>query len=171
MVKRTGADSWQVLAREGHINLKTSRIGLIGAIDATAPIVGGEAHWHSEKVSLILKLAISEVKAGNPLLDAAARRLVGKGSDGVLTFEGDGTACDGAVTLEGHAWAGDVDVPMVVTCDPPVSVDSERRDLQITGSATFDDVRIPLPGFGSVKSIDIHVAGILQLGRSESSRG
>lgn len=166
MVKDSGADNWQVLAREGHITLKTSRIGLIGAIDATAPIVGGQAHWHSEKVSLTLKLAISEVKAGNALLDAAARRLVSSGSDGVLTFEGEGTGSDGSVTLEGRAWAGDVNVPMVVKCDPPESVDAERRDLQITGSATFDDVRIPLPGFGSVKSIDINVAGTLQLGKS-----
>lgn len=161
-------EGWQVLAREGHINLKTSRIGLIGSIDATAPIVGGEATWQTERVSLTLKLAISEVKAGNPLLDAAARKLVSGGSDGVLTFEGDGQASSDSVTLEGEAWAGDVRVPMVVTCEQPKEIDQARRDLQIEGSATFDDVRIPLPGFGSVKSIDIKVAGILQLGRPVS---
>ncbi|MFA7267192.1 MAG: hypothetical protein WC054_12855 [Candidatus Nanopelagicales bacterium] len=156
---------WQVSEREGHVRLKTGRIGLLGSIDASAPIAGGQATWAADKVSLVLKLAINEVKAGNALLDSAARRLVSSGSDGILTFEGDGAATGGAVTLDGQAWAGDVKVAMVVKCDAPVDVNDEQRELQISGTATFDDVKIPLPGFGKVNSIDIEVVGMLSLSR------
>lgn len=165
MATISGEQEWQVAEREGHVRLKTGRIGLIGSIDASAPIVGGQATWSVEQVSLVLKLAINEVKAGNALLDAAARRLVSSGSDGVLTFEGTGDATGGAVTLDGHAWAGDVKVAMVVKCDAPVDVDDQSRELQISGAATFDDVKIPLPGFGKVNSIDIEVVGMLSLSR------
>lgn len=165
MAKSTDAQTWQVVEREGHVKLKTSRIGLVGRIDATAPIVGGHAKWTSDKVSLTLKLAINEVKAGNALLDTAARRLVSSGSDGVLTFEGEGAATGGQVTLVGHAGAGDVDVDMVVTCEPPTEIDEDTRDLEISGTATFDDVKIPLPGFGKVNAIDIEVLGVLRLDR------
>lgn len=165
MAKNANADTWQVVEREGHVKLKTSRIGLVGRIDATAPIVGGHATWAPEQVSLTLKLAINEVKAGNALLDTAARRLVSSGSDGVLTFEGEGPAADGPVTITGRAGAGDVNVDMVVTCEPPTDVDADTRNLEISGVATFDDVKIPLPGFGKVNSIDIEVVGVLRLDR------
>ena len=42
---------WTVVAREGHINLKTNRIGIF-TIDATAPIVGGEADWAAGRAQL-----------------------------------------------------------------------------------------------------------------------
>ena len=76
---------WTVVAREGHINLKTNRIGIF-TIDATAPIVGGEADWQAGQATLTLEVGINEVKTGNRLLDPEVHALVNSGSDGVLTL-------------------------------------------------------------------------------------
>ncbi len=154
---------WQVVAREGHITIKTSRIGMF-TIDASAPIVGGEADWTSGKVTLKFQVGINEVKTGNRLLDPEVHALVNSGSDGVLTFDGEGHVSDREVRFEGRAWAGNIEVPLVLIGEPQDDGgDGELRDVKIDGTATFEDVHLPLPGMGHVKSIDVEIEGLLKL--------
>ncbi|MEI6620675.1 MAG: hypothetical protein WCP28_02040 [Actinomycetes bacterium] len=143
--------------------MKTDRVGVF-VIDAHAPILGGSADWTSQVAQLTFDVAISEVKTGNPLLDPEVHALVKKGSDGVLTYHGTGSADGDEVQFEGTAKAGDVEVPMAITGDVEGSGD-DPRDLRLTGTATFSDVHIPLPGFGHVHEVKIHVVGVLQLTR------
>ena len=154
---------WQVVAREGHITIKTSRIGMF-TIDASAPIVGGEADWTSGKVTLKFQVGINEVKTGNRLLDPEVHALVNSGSDGVLTFDGEGHMSDREVRFEGRAWAGNIEVPLVLIGEPQDDGgDGQLRDVKIDGTATFEDVHLPLPGMGHVKSIDVEIEGLLKL--------
>lgn len=163
MAKSKQHGQWQVVARQGHIKLRTSRIGMF-TIDATAPIVGGEADWAAGKATLKLQVGISEVKTGNRLLDPEVHALVNSGSDGVLTFDGEGHVSDREVRFEGRAWAGSVEVPLVLTGEPQDGgEDDEFRDVKIDGTATFEDIHVPLPGFGHVKSIDVEIEGLLRL--------
>ena len=155
---------WTVVAREGHINLKTNRIGIF-TIDATAPIVGGEADWQAGQATLTLEVGINEVTTGNRLLDPEVHALVNSGSDGVLTFAGTGHVTDSEVRFEGRAWAGNVEVPLVLT-GAPQDLGGEERDVTIDGTATFEDIHLPLPGFSNVKQIDVHIQGLLKLMRA-----
>ena len=76
--------------------------------------------------------------------------------DGVLTFDGVSHVTDDEVRFEGRAWAGNVEVPLVLTGEP-VDDDGDSREVKLDGTATFDDVHLPLPGFGNVTSIDVKV--------------
>lgn len=155
---------WEVVAREGNIRLRTGRIGMF-KVDATAPIVGGEADWTASRAKLMFRVGISEVKTGNRLLDPEVHALVGRGSDGVLTFEGTGSVNDDEVRFDGRAWAGDVEVPLTLVGQPEGD-EGHARDVKIAGTATFDDIHIPLPGFSSIRSVDVEIDGLLKLIRA-----
>ncbi len=158
--------TWAVQAREGIIKLKTNRIGLI-KVNASAPIVGGEADWTAQQASLLLLVGISEVTTGNMLLDPEVHALVNRGSDGVLSFKGKGTVTDDHVEFAGHAWAGNVKVPLTLTGTSTGELEHER-DVTIGGTATFKDIHLPIPGFTHVNSIDVHFEGLVKLTRSDS---
>jgi hypothetical protein len=156
---------WAVQAREGNIRLKTNRIGLI-KVDATAPIVGGEADWTSTQARLLLLVGISEVTTGNKLLDPEVHALINRGSDGVLSFDGEGTVTDDAVEFVGRAWAGNVEVPLTLSGTSDGEHDDER-DVTLGGTATFHDIHLPIPGLTHVNSVDIHFEGLVKLIRTK----
>lgn len=154
---------WQVEARQGSMQLKTSRIGVF-EVNAHAPITGGSADWEADSATLTFGVAIGEVKTGNALLDPEVHALVHKGSDGILTFAGSGRVSSDEVHFEGTATAGNVRVPLELTGD--VAGDSPRsRDLRISGTATFTDIHIPLPGFSHLDHVDVRIEGDLRLTR------
>ena len=162
----SSADQWDVAVREGEIRLKTGRIGFI-RINATAPVIGGNATWGATEADLELQLGIDEVESGNGLLDRSARSLVGKGSDGVLTFRGTGAVSGDTAQFVGHATSGDVEVE--VTVEGTLEAGSEdSSQLRVDGTATFNDIHIPPPGLTSIKSIDIEVTGVVNLVRKSS---
>lgn len=145
--------------------MKTSRIGLF-TFNATAPIVGGELDEGTNR-SLTVLLKIDELSAGNRLLDSQARSLVKSGSDGILTFVGEGDE-DNAEAFSGTAKAGDVEVPMTVLLGAALDTTDEYREVKLSGQATFNDVHIPLPGLSNIKSIDVQLEGVLRLAADNS---
>lgn len=154
---------WQVEPRMGSIQLKTDRIGIF-TIDAHAPILGGTADWAAKSATLIFEVAIGEVKTGNALLDPEVHALVHKGSDGVLTFTGKGAVTGDAIRFKGTAKAGDVEVPLTITGEASGD-ESTSRDITISGTATFEDIHIPIPGFTHLRQIEVHITGDLKLTR------
>lgn len=154
---------WRVEPRVGSIRMKTDRIGMF-TIDAHAPILGGTADWAAKNATLTFEVAISEVKTGNLLLDPEVHALVHKGSDGVLTFAGKGAVTGDAIRFEGTARAGDVEVPLTITGEAAEN-DATGRDVTISGTATFDDIHIPIPGFTHLQQISIYITGDLRLTR------
>ena len=89
------------------------------------------------------------MKTGNRLLDPEVHALVNSGSDGVLTFDGVSHVTDDEVRFEEPSVGGQRGVPLVLTGEP-VDDGGDSREVKLDGTATFDDVHLPLPGFGNV---------------------
>ncbi len=157
---------WNVLPDLGRIHMKTSRVGLI-SVNAHAPIIGGFADWLAHKADLAIDIGIGNISTGNALLDPEVRSLINKGSDGVLRFVGAGHATNDELRFEGHATAGNIVVPIVLLGRPGGLSEHDVLDIVLSGTATFEDIKLPLPGFGHVKKIDVHIAGDIKLVRGE----
>ncbi|MBP7972932.1 MAG: hypothetical protein WAT42_07335 [Candidatus Nanopelagicales bacterium] len=152
---------WQIQPREGEVHMKTSRVGLF-SISATAPIVGGEADWTTAEADLVIQIGLNEMKTGNSLLDPEVQKLINRGSDGMLTFKGSGHAHDDEVRFEGTATAGNVVVPMILLGEAEEESETQR-EVKVSGTATFDDLHLPLPGLSHVRKIDLHIEAMLRL--------
>jgi len=144
------------LTSGSSISLKTSRIGLM-SLHAKAPVVEGAARISEGHVELSFVVAIDQVDTGNPLLDPEVHALVRSGSDGRLTFTGSGAALS---ALNGQASAGNISVPLELTATPPPTTSDEWH---ISGQTSFRDIRLPLPGLGHIKHVDVNINGLLAL--------
>jgi len=116
----------------------------------------------SEEVSLTLGIAIDKVSAGNFLLDAALRGFLVSAGAQELFFAGTGALSDGAVQIEGLAKAGQVLVEMALDVAPAAAA-SAALAVDITGSAVFKDVNVPIPGVGSLDELELAVRAHLDL--------
>lgn len=150
------ADGEWVLASESTIALKTSRVGLM-SIHAKAPVVDGQVRITDGQAELTFVVAIDQVNTGNPLLDPEVHALVRSGSDGKLTFSGTGAALN---ELTGRAQAGNISVPLELSATPG---EGHEDGWHITGQTSFTDIRLPLPGLGHIKHVDVDITGLLSL--------
>jgi len=134
----------------GHVRLRSGCIGLV-SIDATAPVSGGELIVGDPEVIFRLRLDLQKMKAGNFLMQAAARSLVSSHGVTALDYEGRGSATETGWAVSGTAVAGTINVPLdlaITTADPH---DSPLSEIDIAGSASVGTVTIPLPGIGTVE--------------------
>lgn len=137
------------------VRLRTQRIGFLGVLDVEAPVVGGLLDVGSDQ-QLRVELSLSSLRTPNPLMQTAARALVHSGNGDVLVFHA-AARPDDPWEFDGTARAGDVEVPMRVRVAP---VEADRSlHLDVTGWARFDDVHIPLPGLGGIRTIEADVSG------------
>lgn len=148
---------WEI-AKEGTIQLKTNRIGFM-SITAHAPMAGGSIEVSGTKRTLTFHVDIAKVKTGNPLMDHEVHNLVNKWSDGTLTFSGSESGKDWEFV--GSAVAGTVERPLTVEVSPPPARDSSTAE--VSGTATFEDVKIPLPGLDHVNTVNVHITGSVVL--------
>ncbi|CAB4951090.1 MAG: hypothetical protein F2842_07190 [Actinobacteria bacterium] len=137
------------------VMLRTQRIGLM-RVELNAPVTGGLLVLGSSSSELMLTLNIAEVRVGNPLMQAAARALVGSSDSSLLRFDAEG-ADDDLLRFLGTARAGDVEVPMEITA--AVGPLGASLPVVLSGWATFTDVSIPLPGMGRVSTIEADISG------------
>ena len=165
MTDQTEHGKWNVDPASGLMSLKTKRIGIF-KVNAKAPVVGGFVDWVKPTARLEVRLDINQIKTGYAILDPQFKKLIASGSDGILVFDGEGKNIGPEISYIGKAQAGDVVVDMTVTGIPDGDEDSAERSMTVSGTATFDDVSIPVPGFSGIKSIDIHIEGTLQLRKS-----
>ena len=138
----------QVIPDGSSMHVRTSRIGLL-AIEATAPVVAGS--WSPSDLSFTVR--IDAVNTGNPLLDPELHALVHRVTSGQLDYTGRG---DGP-GFSGEATAGDIRVPLDLQ-----TTDSDQG-LQIAGTTTFQNLRLPLPGMGHVRHLEVHITGHIVL--------
>lgn len=155
---------WQVDPDSGIISLKTKRIGIF-KVNAKAPIVGGLASWSKSEARLQVDIDINQIKTGYSILDPQFKKLIASGSDGILVFTGEGVNAPVDISYAGKAQAGDVVVDMTVVGNLAGETDLAAQSMAISGTATFTDISIPVPGFSQLKSIDILIEGMLQLTR------
>lgn|GEM_PF-1264014 len=146
----------QVAPREGQLRMTTSRIGFF-TVNAHAPFVGGELQHEDDQLRLVLESAINEMETGKSILDRELRNIINKGSNGLLVFDGIGPAV-GELAFTGMATCGNIKVPIVL--------DAKRINestVSVAGIATFEDIKLKLPGLGSIKKVDLNLQGEFHL--------
>jgi len=141
------------------VRMQTQRIGLT-SFDLQAPITEGRIDLTGAASELWLRLDLARVRVGNPLMQAAARALVGTDENSRLSFHAHSDP-DNPLRFSGQARAGDVVVPMEVTA----SVEGSTAPLALTlvGWARFTDVHIPLPGMSRVNTVEVDVSAAVTL--------
>ncbi len=145
------AQRWVVTTVDGgHVRLRSGRIGLM-SIDATAPVAGGELVIGEVDVMFRLRLDLQQMKAGNFLLQGAARGLISSHGVQTLDYEGRGATSSGGWAVSGTAVGGSIKVPIDLLITAIGSPPSPMSEIDISGSASVGTVHIPLPGIGTVE--------------------
>ncbi len=162
--KSTVHGKWNVLPDLGKIHMKSSRVGLI-TISAIAPIVGGFADWLPHKADMSLDIDLHNITTGNRMLDGQVRKVILSGSDGILRFKGAGVASDDELQFDGDAVCGNIVVPMSLTGESQGLSDEGILDIVLGGLASFEDLKLPIPGFRHIDKIDLHIDGDIKLGK------
>jgi hypothetical protein len=127
----------------------------------TAPIDSADVTV-ADDVTLTLGVAIDKVSAGNFLLDAALRGFLVNYGAHELYFAGTGAWVADHVELGGLAKAGQVTVDMTLELRE-VSRSANSLVVDVTGTAIFKDVDVPIPGIGSLDQLALAVHAQLDL--------
>ena len=154
--------TWQVHAVDGAgVRLRSGRIGLI-SVDVTAPVTDGVLHVGADDVRFTLTLALDRLKAGNFLMQGAARSLVRRYDATALGYDGTGPASVAPWLVCGTAAAGTIAVELSLTITP-VGVADPMDEIELVGSAYVGTVHLPLPGLGKVEDFAFDVDARLAL--------
>ena len=127
----------------------------------TAPIDSADVTVGLD-VTLTLGIGIDQVSAGNFLLDAALRGLLVSYGAHELQFAGIGAAEADPVLLGGVAKSGRVAVDLNLELHA-VHSDPRTVAIDVTGTAVFEDVDVPIPGVGSLDQLVLAVHARLDL--------
>lgn len=130
------------------MRISTSRIGLL-SVHASAPVLDGEL----SEDDLRFTVRIDQVRTGNPLLDPELHALVHALTAGRLLFAGRRAG----EVFTGSAQAGDISVPL------DLAVTGGGATRRVSGTSTFRDVHIPLPGIGRLPYLEVDIEGHLHL--------
>ncbi len=137
-----------MLGSTSTMHIRTNRIGLL-TIHASAPVVDGQM----SETGLSFTVRIDEVNTGNPLLDPELHALIHEITAGTLRFDGQRSG----EAYRGQASAGQITVPLDLSARVADEV------AEISGSSTFSDVHVPLPGLGHIKHLQVDIDGRLHL--------
>jgi hypothetical protein len=155
--------NWSVLGLDGaDVRLRSGRIGLV-SIDVKAPVTAGELHVTSAGVRLTLCLALDQLKAGNFLLEGAARSLIRRHDAHALDYTGHGAGGSNPWQVNGNAISGDVNVELELTITPVGPKDNPMAEIELAGTANLGTVNLPLPGLGRVDDFSFEVDARLAL--------
>lgn len=130
-------------------------------VTLTAPIDSADVTV-GEDVTLALGIGIDQVSAGNFLLDAALRTFLVSYGAHELQFTGTGSAEADPVVLGGVAKSGRVAVDLNLELHA-VHSDPQTLAIDVTGTAVFEDVDVPIPGVGSLDQLLLAVHARLDL--------
>lgn len=151
------SEAWIVSTVDGgHVRLRTGKIGLM-SLDASAPVSGGELVLDGDQATFTLRLDLGQMRAGNFLLQAAARSLISSHDVHVLVYEGSGPTIEKGWRVSGTAVAGPIDVPLDLTITPIGPQENSMSEIDIAGSADIGTVNVPLPGIGRVDDFGFDV--------------
>jgi hypothetical protein len=127
-----------------------------------APIDSANLTIDEAGVVLTMSIGLDRVKTGNVLLDIGlsgflssygARELqyVGSGPSGIDPMLVGGVATSGRVVVELELALGEIHASEV------------SMTLQVSGTAVFDDVEVPIPGIGRLSDLTLQVAAEIPL--------
>ena len=147
--------SFTFLAIDGaEVRLKSGSSRLMN-LELKAPVRSGSLHIVDSIATMKLVLALDKIKTGNFLTDTAARTFISGYKAQDLIFQGSGPHNGSSYDVSGNAQAGDLDVQMLIIVTAVAN--SAQPEVELTGSADFGTVHIPLPGIGTVDNMNIEV--------------
>ncbi|MDP1877547.1 MAG: hypothetical protein Q8M17_08335 [Actinomycetota bacterium] len=154
--------TWQVHTVDGaDVRLRSGRIGLM-SVDVSAPVTDGFLHVTEDSVRLTLTLALDRLRAGNFLMEGAARSLVKRHDATALGYDGLGPSSTAPWQVTGTAGAGTIALDLSLTITP-VGADDLMDEIELVGSAYVGTVHLPLPGLGKVDDFAFDVDARLAL--------
>lgn len=153
----------------GHVRLRSGKIGLV-SIDATAPVSGGELVLDGVEARFTLRLDLQQMRTGNFLLQAAARRLISSNDAHSLDYTGVGSTTAHGWQVSGTAVGGTIEVPLDLAITAIGPSDDPMAEIDITGSASVGRVHIPLPGLGTVDDFGFDIDARLAMHQVETPR-
>ena len=151
--------SWVLGPAQPTLTLQTDVKGR--AFTLKAPIDSADVTV-TDDVTLSLGVRIDQVTAGSFLMDAALRGFLVSYGAHELFFVGTGSSASQPVTLSGVAKAGQVAVDLTLALNEESS-DEQTLVLQVTGTAVFRDISVPIPGVGSLDQLELAVLAQLNL--------
>jgi len=160
--------SFTFVAIDGaEVRLKSGSSRLMN-VEIKAPVRSGSLQIVDSIATMDLVLALDKLKTGNFLTEAAARTFISGYKAQDLVFNGsgphNGSAYGSAYDVSGNAVAGEIDVQMSIVL---TSVgNSAQPEVELTGSAQFGTVHIPLPGIGTVENMNIEIDARLAIRQS-----
>ena len=147
--------SFTFLAIDGaEVRLKSGSSQLMN-VEIKAPVRSGSLDIVDSIATINLVLALDKLKTGNFLTEAAARTFISGYKAQDLVFKGFGPYNGHAYEVSGNAVAGEIDVQMSIMLTSVVN--PEHQEVELTGSAQFGTVRIPLPGIGTVENMNVEI--------------
>jgi hypothetical protein len=156
--------SFTFLAIDGaEVRLKSGSSRLMN-VEIKAPVRSGTLHIVDSIATMNLVLALDKLKTGNFLTETAARTFISGYKAQDLVFQGSGPHNGSAYDVSGNAVAGELDVQMTLIV---TSVSNTAQpEVELTGSAQFGTVHIPLPGIGTVENMNIEIDARLAISQS-----
>ena len=147
--------SWIFAAIDGaDVRLRTGDVGLLD-VDVTAPVRRGSLQITAGRASMSLVIALDQLRTGNFLTEHAARAFItGQGAHD-LEYEGAGTAHELPFAVTGQAKAGQLDLSIGLTV--MLLGGQQPTEAELTGSTSFGQVHIPIPGVGTVDDLTITI--------------
>lgn len=153
--------TWNFLAIEGaEVRLKSSNSGLMG-LDVKAPVRSGTLHVVGAEATINLVLALDKIKTGNFLTEAAAKAFFKSHDAHDLIYNGKGPLTGSGYVVTGSAAAGSLDLSIDLTISAVGS--ATHPEVLLSGSASFGEVDIPMPGVGTVDNLQISVDASLAI--------
>lgn len=155
------AGSWAFTAVDGaDVRLRSGDVGVMN-IDVTAPLREGTLRISAGKASLALIIALDRLRTGNFLTEHAARAFIAGYGAHDLVYDADGTARKTPFQVAGQARAGQLDLNIALSVS--LLGGDSPSEAELTGSASFGRVHIPIPGLGTVENLNIDIDARLAL--------
>jgi hypothetical protein len=153
--------SWDFTAIDGaDVRLRSGDIGVMN-VDITAPLRQGSLRIVAGKASLALVIALDQLRTGNFLTEHAARAFIAGYRAHDLVYDGGGAAKKTPFQVSGQAKAGQIDVSIALSVS--LLGGDQPTEAELTGSASFGRVHIPIPGVGTVDDLNIDIDARLAL--------
>jgi len=153
--------SWDFTAVEGaDVRLRSGNVGVMN-VDITAPLRQGSLRITAGKASLALVIALDQLRTGNFLTEHAARAFIAGYRAHDLVYDGGGAARKTPFQVSGQARAGQLDLTIGLSVS--LLGGDQPSEVELTGSASFGRVHIPIPGIGTVDDLNIDIDARLAL--------
>jgi len=127
-----------------------------------APIDSADLTIDDAGVVLTMSIGLDRVKTGNFLLDIGLSGFLSSYGAKELQYVGSGPGGVDPLLVGGVATSGRVVVELELALSE-IHASEVSMTLQVSGTAVFDDVEVPIPGIGRLSDLTLQVAAEIPL--------